>query len=246
MSESGTLGPTVDWLGAIEHDAAALNSAAVAAMADAPIPGCPGWTVTDLLEHVGSVFYRASLIIGENREHRPHRSETTAPTGDPFGWYEKGRVSILSVLRAADPSSNYWTFRGPNPLRWWLRRLANEASIHRVDAEQAAGMASIIDPGSAIDGIDEKLETYLPVIAIQKPTERPVTVSLRTDEFGVEWTITIDNEVTVRQHGAPADATVRGAPDNLYLWLWDRAPVGRVQVEGDPAAAEALRAAGRV
>ncbi len=246
MSEPVTLRSPVDWLGAIEHDAAALDLAAQAATADAPIPGCPGWTVTDLLEHVGSVFYRASLIIGEHREHRPHRTETTAPVGDPFGWYDKGRTAILSVLRTADPLSSYWTFRGPNPLRWWLRRLANEAAVHRVDAEQAAGIASIIDPRSAIDGIDEKFETYLPVIAIQKPTERPVTVALRTDDFGVEWTITIDNEVTVRRHRAPAEATVSGPADTLFLWLWDRAPVERVRVEGDPAAAEALRAAGRV
>lgn len=244
MSEHANL--AVDWLGAIEHDASALDVAAQAATVDAPIPGCPGWTVTDLLEHVGSVFYRASLIIGEHRERRPHRSETTAPAGDPFGWYDKGRTAILSVLRTEDPLSSYWTFRGPNPLLWWLRRLANEAAIHRVDAEQAAGIASIIDPGSAIDGIDEKFETYLPVLARQTPPDPPVTVSLRTDDLGAEWTVTVGHEVTVRRHRAPADATVSGAPDNLYLWLWDRATEDCVRVEGDPAAAEALRAAGRV
>ena len=117
----------------------ALEVAARAAGPDAAVPACPGWTVTDVLEHTGSVLYRASLIIGERRERRPHRSETTAPPGDPFGWYEKGRAAIVPVLRAADPSAEYWTFRGPNPLRWWLRRLANETAVHRVDAEQAAG-----------------------------------------------------------------------------------------------------------
>ena len=155
------------------------------------MPGCPGWTVTDLLEHIGSVLYRASLIIGERRERGPHRRETTAPPGDPFGWYEQGRAAIVPVLRAADPSVDYWTFRGPNPLRWWLRRLANETAVHRVDAEQAAGWDAAVDAAFAADGIDEKLETYLPVIVRRHPPERPVRVALRADDVGAAWTVTV-------------------------------------------------------
>ena len=129
------------------RDTDALEVAARAAGPDAAVPSCPGWTVTDLLEHIGSVLYRASLIVGERRERRPHRSETTAPPGDPFGWYEQGRAAIVPVLRAADPSVDYWTFRGPHPLRWWLRRLAHETAVHRVDAEQAAGWDATVDAG---------------------------------------------------------------------------------------------------
>jgi len=246
MSNAVTVGSPVDWLGSIEHDAAALEVAARDATAEASVPGCPGWTVTDLLEHVGSVFYRASLIIGERRDRGPHRSETTAPVGDPFGWYEAGRTTILTALRTADPAATYWTFRGPNPLRWWLRRLANEAAIHRIDAEQAAGVAPLIDLRVAIDGIDEKLETYLPVLAVQNSPERPVTVSLCADDLGAAWTITIGTEVTVQRYQLAAEATVTGTADNLYLWLWDRAPSERVRIGGDLTAAEALRAAGRV
>ncbi len=210
------------------------------------MPGCPGWTVTDVLEHVGSVLYRASLIIGERRERRPYRSETTAPPGDPFAWYEKGRAAILPVLRAADPSVDYRTFRGPNPLRWWLRRLANETAVHRVDAEQAAGWDSAIGAAFAADGIDEKLETYLPVIARQRSPERPVTVALRADDVGSAWTVTVGEEVAVVQHVEPAEATVAAAAADLYLWLWQRAPDERVETVGDAAAVHALRAAARV
>jgi uncharacterized protein (TIGR03083 family) len=238
--------PAVDWLGAIARDAEALEAAARAAGPDAAVPGCPGWTVTDLLEHIGSVLYRASLIIGERRERRPHRSETTALPGDPFGWYDKGRTAIVPVLQAADPAADYWTFRGPNPLRWWLRRLANETAIHRVDAEQAAGWDVAVDAAFAADGVDEKLETYLPVIARQQPPEQPVTVALRADDVGSAWTVTVGDEVTVVRHEEPAASTVAAEAADLYLWLWQRAPDDRVEVVGDAAAVDALRAAARV
>jgi uncharacterized protein (TIGR03083 family) len=245
MNAAETPTPAVDWLEAIARDVEALEVAARAAGPDAAVPGCPGWTVTDVLEHVGSVLYRASLIIGERREHRPHRSETTAPPGDPFAWCGKGRAAILPVLRAADPSVDYWTFRGPNPLRWWLRRLANETAVHRVDTEQAAGWDSAIGAAFAADGIDEKLETYLPVIASQR-SPRPVTVALRADDVGSAWTVTVAEKVTVVRQEEPAEATVAAAAADLYLWLWQRAPDERVGVVGDAAAVEALRAAARV
>src|SRR5918995_144022 len=46
--------------------------------------------------------------------------------------------------------------------RWWavgfiLRRQAHEALIHRVDAEQAAGVPSDVDPALASDGVHEVL-----------------------------------------------------------------------------------------
>jgi uncharacterized protein (TIGR03083 family) len=246
MDAAATPPRVVDWLAAIARDAEALEVAARAAGPDAAVPGCPGWTVTDLLEHTGSVLYRASLIIGERRERRPHRSETTAPPGDPFGWYEQGRAAIVVVLQKADPSADYWTFRGPNPLRWWLRRLANETAVHRVDAEQAAGWDAVVDAAFAADGIDEKLETYLPVIARQHPPERPVTVGLRADDVGAAWTVTVGDDVTVVPRAEPAEATVVAVAADLYLWLWQRAPDERVEVVGDAAAVDALRAAARV
>ena len=235
-----------DSLAANARDAETLEVAARAAGTDAAVPSCPGWTVTDLLEHTGSVLYRASLIIGERRERRPHRSETTAPPGDPFGWYEQGRAAIVPVLRAADPWADYWTFRGPNPLRWWLRRLANETAVHRVDAEQAGGWDPAIDAAFAADGIDEKLETYLPVIAQQKPLARPVTVALRARDVGAAWTVTVGDEVTVVRGAEPAEATVAADAADLYLWWWQRAPDARVEITGNAAAVDALRAAARV
>ena len=104
----------------------------------------------------------------------------------------------------------------------------------------------MIDPAFAADGIDEKLEAYLPVVASQPPPGRVATVVLRADDFGSAWTVTVGNEVAVVRREEPADATVTAVAADLYLWLWGRARVERVEVSGDATAVVAFQVAARV
>ena len=69
---------------------------------------------------------------------------------------------------------------------------------------------------------------------------------MRADDVGAAWTVTVGDEVTVVRRAEPAEATVAAAAADLYLWLWQRAPDERVEVVGDAAAVDALRAAARV
>ena len=197
---------------------------------------------------MGSVHYRASLIIGERRSRAPDAHETGAPPSDPFAWYEHGRAALLVALAHADRSGEYWTFRGAKPLDWWLRRLADETAIHRVDAELAHGDRGPIDPRFAADGVDELLETYLPVVAARQPRASASRVSLRATDVDVAWgvTVTVAGEVTVVRVEEPAAACIRASAVDLYLWLWRRSPTDAVAVEGDTAAADSLRAAAQV
>lgn len=45
----------VDHLSLIESESLAFLQACLAGDADAVVPGCPGWTATDLLRHMGVV-----------------------------------------------------------------------------------------------------------------------------------------------------------------------------------------------
>ena len=69
---------------------------------------------------------------------------------------------------------------------------------------------------------------------------------LRADDVGAAWTVTVGDDVTVVRRAEPAEATVAADAADLYLWLWQRAPDERVEVVGDAAAVDALRAAARV
>ena len=42
------------------------------------MPGCPGWTVADLVAHLDGVYRWVCLIVGERRSERPPRHERAA------------------------------------------------------------------------------------------------------------------------------------------------------------------------
>ena len=214
----------VDWLAHLRRDAGSFADAAHDCTATTPLPSCPGWDVADLLRHVGSVHYRAALIIGEHRDRAPDARETSAPPGDPFAWYEQGRTALFAALANPDEAASYWTFLGPKPLDWWLRRLADETAVHRVDAELARGHRGPIDPAFAADGVDEQLETYLPVVAARQRRRDDAKVTLRASDVGAAWTVTVTQpgDVTVTRDEEPAAARIRASAVDLYLWLWRR------------------------
>lgn len=47
------------------------------------------------------------------------------------------------------------------PLAFWIRRMAHETAVHRVDAAQAVGERWRVDPELAADGVAEALELWL-------------------------------------------------------------------------------------
>jgi uncharacterized protein (TIGR03083 family) len=228
-------------------DADRLMDAARAAGPSARVPGCPGWSVQDLLRHVGAVHRRFGLVIAERRTERPRRKESTPPPTDPYDWFDEARGQLLAALANGDDTFAYYSFLGPRPLSWWVRRLVHETSIHRVDAEQGARRAVVIEPAMAADGVAEHLATYLPILVGAHPLEMRLAVDLVATDVDARWTVISEGtDVLVTTDQAPTQATVRGRAELLYLWLWGRASGDLLQLAGDPAAAESLREAARV
>ena len=146
-----------------------------------------------------------------------------------------------------------------------LRRQAHEALVHRVDAEQTAGLP-VGDPGIAlaVDGVDEMLGVMvsgLPPWATFAPDGQRVRL-LATDA-GREWVMAFgrfhgtspstgrvyDEECAELVGGAPWEgedqdvtATVAGAAWDLELWLWGRGSLDGLARDGDQAAIDRLRA----
>ena len=60
---------------------------------------------------------------------------------DLIGWFGDGVGRLVATLSRAEPDLACWTFLdAPSPLAMWARRQAHETSVHRVDAELAAGL----------------------------------------------------------------------------------------------------------
>jgi uncharacterized protein (TIGR03083 family) len=121
--------------------------------------------------------------------------------------------------------------------------MAHETTIHRVDAELAAGRpVGPIAPDLAVDGIDEVLTVFVPVFGPDRSPGDGRTVHLHATDTEGEWLVRFDpGAVTVETGHAKGDAAVRGPAGELLLWLWGRRPLDGLEVFGDRDAAEALR-----
>lgn len=231
-----------DWLEAVRVNCALLAAAARTAGLEAPVPTCPGWTVAELVGHVSRRLRWATEIIETKAQERVSRSKLPEPGegDDPVEWFEAGAAGLLSTLEAIDPETTVWTFASaePAPARFWIRRMAHETAIHRVDAESAAGRASPVEPAAvAADGIDEFLE----LLAVGKgPDDRMAGLTgsfhFHTTDVDGEWVVVFDDgAVTVRREHAKADVAVRGAASDLELFLYNRRGTDGLDVFGDPA-----------
>ena len=126
---------------------------------------------------------------------------------------------------------------------FWPRRMAQETTVHRVDAEQAVGRpVGAIEPAFAVDGIDEVFSVFVPALGAGRSPGDGRTVHVHATDADGEWLIRFDvGEVAVQAGHAKGDAAVRGPAGELLLWLWGRLPLDGFEVFGARDAAEALR-----
>jgi uncharacterized protein (TIGR03083 family) len=229
----------LDYVAAIRVEAAALADGAVAAGLDARVPSCPEWDTADLLEHIGTVHRWAAMSAqrepgGAFRSSREAGIEVPPPDAR-VAWVREGASLLADTLASLDPETPAWTFLPPHNVGFWRRRQAHETTMHRVDAQLAAGsMPNPIDAAFAADGIDELL-WLLP----QRPRAEPITgagetIHLHCTDVEGEWLIRLgaDGLEVTREH-AKGDVAVRGTASALLCWTMGRGPEDVLEVFGD-------------
>ncbi len=211
-----------------------------------PIPTCPEWTLKQLFRHVGRGNRWAAQIVADEREEAldPREVPDGKPPDDPDGaveWLNAGARLILDSVDAVGAHTPVWTFIGPRPAQWWIRRRLHEATVHRADAAIALGTDYQLTPEVAADGIDEWLERIVAEAnADSSPLAAGRTLHLHATDDGLgaagEWTIAgrDDGIALSREHGK-ADAALRGSAKDLLLAIVRRrtAADGGVEVFGD-------------
>ena len=228
-----------NWIESLRADGALLADAAAATSLDAAVPGCPEWRVRDLVGHVGRVHRWARTIVveridGDGFGKLSEIVGTETPADEVLvDWLRAGHRDLLDALDAAPADLACFTFMpAPTPLTFWARRQAHETAVHRVDAEQAAGRASTVDPQLAEDGIDELLTGFVPRSRKLRAAQ-PRTLRIGTGER--HWLVTIGPDLGVTEDDGtePADATIGGPAETLYLALWNRLPWDGLTITGD-------------
>lgn len=226
------------------------------------VPSCPEWDADDLLWHLAEVQWFWGTIVDQRLQdpdaaesQKPERPETHAAL---VRFFEDSTALLQRALAAADPAEQVWMWSDDNTVGYIRRRQANEALIHRLDAELTVGRVTPLDAELASDGVHEALTVMfggvppwgtfvdsgrtLRVVASDTGLEIPLRIG--------RWTGTSPNTGTSYDEpicevadakGFVADTSLRGRAADLDAWVWGRAGAAPLTIEGDRAVFEVLQ-----
>jgi uncharacterized protein (TIGR03083 family) len=243
----------------VEHTRRLAESAA-AAGPDAAVPTTSGWTITDLVEHVGQTQHWVAELI-ERRITDPTQLPTemaVLPAG-PREWQAWLSESAQRVASAcSDDALDAPVFNAAGDertgARFWMSSMLNEAVVHGFDAANAAGRPADVDADIAVALISNHLTMLTsPTWQMQRPESAH---AIRGTGQTLQWlaTDTADGAgawfVERRPDGArwqpatrQADVTVTGPARSLLLTLTRRLPLTGgeatgISVDGDTGLAQ--------
>lgn len=224
------------------------------------VPTCPEWTVDDLTWHVGMVYLHKATAMRQGSEPEnwpPHFDDASAIEllDDAY----RQLTGEFAVRDPAEPSGTW--YRPDQTVGFWIRRMAQETVIHRIDAELGAReQVTPVADDLAVDGIDELLRVFVGYgvsewadFFTEVLKDSPGRTYLITADAaggdpagnpGVSWLVsTGPGKFTVA--GGPGervdgtvspDVTVHGPPADVLRWAWNRETPGepsRVTISGD-------------
>jgi uncharacterized protein (TIGR03083 family) len=233
----------LDYAAALIEQNRLFGEAVFAGDLSMPVPTCPGWTLVQLLRHVGRGDRWAAQIIRDRTgsDLDPRLVPDGRPPDDTDGaraWLQAGPRILLDAVSAIGPEENVATFLGPRPAAWWVRRRLHEATVHRADAAIATGKPYELAPELAVDGIDEWLER----LAVELPAARTEAIAvgqalaMRATDAGVQWWISGITTGIDWSHGAsdsPSAVRLVGPAANLFLTLVRRRTLQEPGIESD-------------
>jgi len=243
------------WLAALRADGPALRDAVEEAGPGTAVPTCPGWTVADLVEHLTSLLNWVRESVPRGVVTKPGDRVVAQPRPewpDALEGLRRELTGTIETLDALDPEFPAWTWPAQaKKAGFWHRRMAHEISVHRWDAESAAGRPTPIEAKLAADGVTEILDTWLPAGRRLEPTELQGVVHLTATDASYEWFVRLRGTgvalldtgtiLDTDDHHARAEAT--GTASELQLVLMGRRPLEAVAVSGDRRLISALHAA---
>jgi uncharacterized protein (TIGR03083 family) len=229
------------------------------------VPTCPDWTVDDLTWHVGMVYLHKATAMREGAEPEQWPPDydddfsAIALIDDAYG-------QMVAEFAAHDPAEASGTWYKPDQtVGFWIRRMAQESVIHRIDAELGAGVAvSPVPDDLAADGIDELLKVFVAYgvsdwseVFADALKDSPghtylIKADATTDSPAVSWLVTTAPGQFVVAGGpgeqvnstATPDVTLSGTPTQLLRWAWNRETPGEptgLRVTGDSGALAEFR-----
>lgn len=226
-----------------------------AALGDVAVPACPEWTAADLTWHLTEVQAFWATMLGKGLSTPAEADMPGRPPDDQLiALFAEQSDRLITALSEGEDNDRCWSWHPAGGTRGWVRRRqAQEALIHRVDAEQAllaltGTPPSEVDESLAADGIDELIHLLLTGEPREdgarfEPSDRSVRITVPRRS----WDLTI-GRVTGGSADHPPDrpavrlepdplaspsATVVGSAAEIDLWLWGRVPLTTASIRGN-------------
>jgi uncharacterized protein (TIGR03083 family) len=200
----------------------------------APVPGCPGWSLADLVAHLAEVqHFWAWVVRTRAADPSAYAEPRRHPDGELLGWLDAQAAELEFALAGAGPAEKVWTWAPQHDVAFVLRRQVQEAVVHTVDVEQVLGDVRPIPTAVGLDGIDEWLDVMVPgaLPAGPPPEAHPVVLHA----------VDADAERTLFPGTRPFPiAALTGTAGDLLLALWRRVPLEVLTVHGDGPQAAAM------
>jgi uncharacterized protein (TIGR03083 family) len=244
-------GPSATWLEQLEQieQRAAAFREAVAAASDlsARVPGCPDWTIIDLLEHLGEVHRSWAAAVRAGDPSAPPspgaRGLEMPPSDSPASallhWSAASTQELLEALREFGPERPCWTWwqerHAPRTASAVARHQVQETAVHAYDAQEAVGRPEPVPSAIALDCVDEFLAVTVGTTAARQPWPHDPAVLAIIAAEGPSWALRLasDGVAAIPSPERDCDATVRAPSPDLILALYKRVPVDVVRVDGD-------------
>lgn len=240
------------WLGALRAEAPLFRAAVAQTPADAPVPSCPEWTVSDLVHHLGEIYRLVASHVGRGETTPPARLEIVGPMPDDelVPWWDAQYAEVARALESVDPELPAWNW-APQAKKavFWHRRMAHETAIHRWDAQMAGGLTEPVEAKLASDGITEVLDSWLPSGRRMGPTDVNGIVALHATDVDQVWyarlrgpgIALLDTDTLFDDTHPHERAQASGTASDVLLALYGRVPFDVLETAGDPGLLQALR-----
>lgn len=228
----------LDYLALVDSETQRLIEVADTAR-DQQVPACPDWTAFNLMFHIAYTQAHWAWLteLGDTTAPDWSQQPQLDESRDPAAVARECNVWLLRAYREAAPDARTYLWWlddfGPNTESW--RRQAHEAFMHRIDAEQAAGVSSTIDPEVAADCVAELLDNLL---GSELPPAWPDSddlLCLHLTDTGERFYVRSNGIRLVRDHSpqGPVAATVSGSAADLALAVWRRGGWQALDFDGD-------------
>ena len=227
----------------LQADAQRLREASERGL-DRRVPSCPGWTVGDVVAHTAEVYLHKVACTRLGRAPDPW-----PPAGlsdqEPRQLFDEAQTELLEVFTSCSPEDVSHTWWPPDQtVGFWMRRMALETAVHRVDVELGHGVATPVDSELALDGIDELLVMMLAGDEwAEHGTAAPVDATVRVTSADRSWTVASNAKAVTVDRSRDGDVAVEvaGGSSDLYLWLWGRGGAEALAMTGDDGVATQFR-----